>query len=49
MSENLKHCPAEIDHKYNTRQESDGVRTDAGIKGKRLTLKDPVKGLEGNA
>jgi transposase-like protein len=43
---------AEIDHKYNTREESDGSRTDAGIKGidgKRLTLKEPVRGLEGNA
>ena len=34
-------------HKYNTREESDGFRTDSGIKGidgKRLTLKDPLSG-----
>lgn len=36
---------AEIDHKYNTRAESDGARTDSGIRGiegKRLTYKAPV-------
>ena len=36
---------AEIDHKYNTREDSDGARTDSGIKGmdgNRMTLKDPL-------
>lgn len=39
---------AEIDHKYNTRGESDGARTDAGIKGidgKCLMLKTPLSGV----
>ena len=37
---------AEIDHKYNTRNSSDGGRTESGIKaieGKRLMLRQPTK------
>lgn len=39
---------AEFDHKYNTRDTSDGERTDLGIKGiegKRVTLKAPKEGI----
>lgn len=41
---------AELDHKYNTRQSTDGVRTESaiqGIKGKRLMFRSPIKAVAG--